>query len=76
MLFSDVIKHYGSRAQAVKAITEAFNITRAAVYQWGELVPPRRAMELERLTGGALRYDPALYVDWNKPKRRAEECAA
>ncbi|MGX7885462.1 Cro/CI family transcriptional regulator [Enterobacter hormaechei] len=39
--------------------------------EWGELVPERRAARLEKLTGGALKYDSVLYehkINLNAPK--------
>jgi hypothetical protein len=47
----DVIAHFGS----VGAVADALKIKGAAVSQWGEDVPVRRAYELEKLTDGALK---------------------
>lgn len=49
----EVIAHFGS----VNALAQALRIKAAAVYQWGEDLPPRRAYEVERLTNGALKAD-------------------
>jgi len=46
----DVIAHFGS----VGAVADALKIRGAAVSQWGENVPVRRAYELEKITGGVL----------------------
>ena len=56
---SDVIRHFGS----VGAVAKALKIKGAAVSQWGELIPARRAYQLERLTKGSLTVDESLYLD-------------
>lgn len=33
----------------------------AAVCQWGEIIPEKRAFQLERHTNGKLKYNPKLY---------------
>ena len=54
------IQHFGS----VKKLAETLGISRAAVAQWGEIVPPLRAMQLHELTGGQLVYRAETYADW------------
>lgn len=40
---------------SVSALARALRITRAAIYQWDEgEVPPKRALEIERVTRGAV----------------------
>lgn len=51
MLKKDVIAHFGSG----RAVAQALGISEEAVYQWGERVPARRAYEIERITGGAMK---------------------
>ena len=48
---SDAIEHFGSASNVAKAL----NIHPAAVYQWPEIVPLRRAYELEIITNGELK---------------------
>ena len=36
-------------------------IDSAAVSQWGEIIPEKRAARLEKMTNGDLRYDINLY---------------
>ncbi len=48
------IDHFGSKA----ALAKALGISVQAITQWGEDVPPRRSLELERLTGGVLSAEP------------------
>lgn len=61
MFTSDAIEHFGSRA----AVAETLDISRQAVGQWGELVPPLSAARLALASDGALTFDPSLYSDWN-----------
>lgn len=49
----DAITYFGS----VGALAEKLGITGAAVSQWGDDIPVRRAYEIERMTNGALRVD-------------------
>lgn len=51
------IEHYGS----APALSRALGISRQAVYQWGDIVPEKQAMRLERITGGTLPYDEDCY---------------
>lgn len=61
------IRHFGSSA----ALARALGITRAAVTNWGERVPPLRQWELEVLTEGALKAErrdaelPTLASGWS-----------
>lgn len=47
---SDVIKHFGSAKKAA----EALGIKPPAISQWGDEIPPLRALQLEKLTHGVL----------------------
>ena len=52
MRTSTVLRYFrGDRA----ALAKALGIRRESTYDWGRDVPPLRAYELERLTGGVLR---------------------
>lgn len=44
---------------SVAKLAEALRISRAAVYQWGDDVPPLRACQIHVLTGGAVAMDGA-----------------
>ncbi len=50
---ADAIAHFGSVAQ----VAAALGISTQAVSQWGELIPPLRAIVLQRVTRGALKPD-------------------
>lgn len=51
------IEHFGSKS----AVAAALGIYKQAVSQWGELVPETRAYQIQVVTGGALKVDPAEY---------------
>lgn len=54
MKTSDAIRHFKSKANLARAL----GITRQSIHDWGDQVPPRRAYELERITGGQLKAPP------------------
>jgi DNA-binding transcriptional regulator YdaS (Cro superfamily) len=57
MTKTEAIKHYGRAIDLARAL----GVTPAAVSTWGEIMPERQALKLERITGGVLRYDPMAY---------------
>ena len=63
-----VIDYLGSVALVAKKL----NITGGAVSQWGEIIPERSALKLERITNGALKYDPTLYSKSHTPNTQHE----
>lgn len=52
-----VVSHFGSMANVARAL----GIARSSVSGWGDLVPEKRAVRIERMTNGALTYDPTIY---------------
>lgn len=50
MLKKNVIEYFDT----VRNVAAVLNITEAAVSQWGPIIPEKRALQLERLTGGNL----------------------
>jgi len=64
MLKKDVIDHFGKSIN----VCNALSLTSGAVSQWGEIIPEKQAMKLDRITKGKLKYDPAAY---EKVKRAA-----
>lgn len=56
MLTKDAIAHFGSQA----ALARALGIEQPSVAGWKETVPPLRQLQLERMTGGALKADPQI----------------
>lgn len=73
MRTADAVAFFGRKA----ALARALNISRTSVDKWGELVPPLRAVQLQKMTRGKLHFDPDSYVTvWNqsdRPKRRARK---
>jgi DNA-binding transcriptional regulator YdaS (Cro superfamily) len=55
---SDAINYFGNQS----LLADALNIRPPAVSQWPDLVPEKQALKLEKLTNGALKYDPNVYV--------------
>lgn len=58
MLKKDVIDHFKKPSYVARAL----NISPAAVFKWGEVVPYFSAEAIERLTGGALKIRHEMYV--------------
>lgn len=57
-MYKSRVIHY---FQSASALARALHIARASVSGWGEIIPEKRALQIERITSGALSYDPALY---------------
>ncbi len=51
MRTTEAIKHFGSRAELAKAL----GIEAPSIYSWGREPPPLRQLQIERMTGGALK---------------------
>jgi len=57
MNYSDLIKHYKTQG----AIAEAIGLKQPSVCEWQDSgVPEQRQLEFQKLTGGALKADPAI----------------
>jgi hypothetical protein len=56
---TDVLDYFDGRVQA---LADFLQVHRQTIYQWPELVPEGKAARLEKLTSGALRYDPSVYA--------------
>ena len=48
---TDAIRHFGN----VSKLAAVLGVAHTAVSQWGDDVPARRALELEKITKGALK---------------------
>jgi hypothetical protein len=62
MLKREVIAHFEKPVHVARAL----NISRAAVAKWPDIIPKAAAYDLERLTGGALKFRPELYERGNR----------
>ncbi|ECJ2444979.1 Cro/Cl family transcriptional regulator [Salmonella enterica subsp. diarizonae] len=58
---------FGSKA----AIARALGVSQPAVTRWGETIPKGRALELEKLTDGALKCDLSLYKGRQRKNKRS-----
>lgn len=63
---ADVINYFGSAAELARKL----NISEAAVSQWGDTIPQGRAYQIEVVTGGALKADPAAPSGQQRPSQR------
>ncbi|GJA55288.1 hypothetical protein KAM348_27110 [Aeromonas caviae] len=66
MKTNHAVEYFGSKV----ALAIAIGIHKAAVSQWGENVPKGRAYQLEVLTGGKLKADPAPPSGQERPYQR------
>jgi hypothetical protein len=68
MLTSTVIAHFGgglpNRNARLAATARALRVTKGAVRQWGEYLPPAMAMRAYCASDGALFLDPYVYEKW------------
>ena len=67
MKTEDAIRHFETKEELARQL----GIGRASLTSWGPLVPPLRAVALERLTGGKLKFDENAYRDYGRPGARA-----
>jgi hypothetical protein len=58
MLKTTVVAHFGSYAKAAAAL----GITKGAVSNWPDIVPRGSAYQVQVVTKGKLRVDPAVYA--------------
>jgi hypothetical protein len=54
-----VISYFKSGVNTAKVL----NISKASVSGWGEIIPEKQALKLEKITNGELKYEPSLYID-------------
>jgi hypothetical protein len=67
MLKSDVISHFKKPVYVARAL----GISRAAVAKWPDVIPKASAYDIERITGGALKFRPELYERTNRSQSAA-----
>ena len=73
MLKSTALQHFGG---SVTILARAINVTRAAIYQWPDVVPEGSAYKLQAVTGGELKVDPAMYRPLSKSAPTASSAPA
>lgn len=69
---SSVVEFYGSQ----RAIALAIGLSDQAVSQWSELIPKGAALELEKLTDGALKCDLSMYKGRHRKNNRSPSSEA
>ena len=62
----DVLSYFGGVAATAKAL----GISHVAVSKWGNTIPQGRAYQIEVLTGGELKADPATPSGQQRPYQR------
>jgi transcriptional repressor of cell division inhibition gene dicB len=62
----DAVSYFGTQQK----LANALGITQGTIGGWGELVPMGRALQLEKITNGALKADLSVYV---KPTKQASQ---
>ncbi len=66
MKTDDVIAHFGG----ITPLAKALEVKTQAISQWGENIPKLRAYQIEVLTGGELKADPATPSGQQRPYQR------
>jgi hypothetical protein len=66
---SSAIEFYGSQ----RAIGRVLGITDQAVSAWPDLIPKGAALELEKLTNGALKCDLEVYRQRPRKNKKTQE---
>ncbi|EHM6109635.1 MULTISPECIES: Cro/CI family transcriptional regulator [Citrobacter] len=61
MFKNDALAFFGSATK----LAQAAGVSLPAVSRWGNVIPERRAARLDRVTDGALKYDPEFYLEPN-----------
>lgn len=73
MRTADVVAHFGSQA----ALARALGVKQPSVQDWGEIVPPLRQLQIEKITDGKFKAEPDVFD--KKPRTAAnghEDAAA
>ena len=60
----DVIEHFGSQA----ALARAIGIKQPSIQDWGEIVPPLRQLQIEKITRGKFKAQADVFL--KKPRSR------
>ncbi|ANO90442.1 TPA: Cro/CI family transcriptional regulator [Escherichia coli] len=66
MKTQDAVAFFGTKAKVARAL----DVSQVAVTRWGAIVPKGRALELEKLTDGALKCDLNLYKNRSRKNKR------
>ena len=66
---SIVVDFYGSQ----RAVASALGLSDQAISNWGNTIPKGAALELEKITNGALKCDLSLYSEGPRRGRRKQQ---
>lgn len=69
---SSVVDFYGTQ----RAVALALGVSFQAVSNWGLIIPKGAALELEKITNGALKCDLSLYQNGPRRGRRTQQSEA
>ena len=72
MLKNEVITFFGGRGGMSK-VAGLLGLSHGAVSQWPDLIPKGAALELEKITNGALKCDLSLYRE--RPRKNKRQSA-
>ncbi|MBZ1665042.1 Cro/CI family transcriptional regulator [Klebsiella pneumoniae] len=72
MYKSSVVDFFGSQ----RAASIALGVSDQAISQWSELIPKGAALELEKITNGALKCDLSLYREHPRKNKRVQQVEA
>lgn len=61
MFKDDVLRYFKKK----RLVAEVLGISHVAVVRWKSVIPKLRAIELDEITGGELKYNPELYKKKN-----------
>lgn len=75
MLKTEVINFFGGRG-AISRVAALVGVTHGAVSQWSDPIPKGAALELEKLTNGALKCDLTLYKGRRRKNKRSSKTEA
>ncbi|GAA0226585.1 MULTISPECIES: Cro/CI family transcriptional regulator [Marinomonas] len=53
-----VIRYFGTQ----QCLASTLSISSSSISQWGNVIPEKQALRIERLTNGVLKYDARLYI--------------
>ncbi|QHM71316.1 Cro/CI family transcriptional regulator [Mixta intestinalis] len=68
MFKKDAIEFFGSKSKLARAA----GVAASSVSVWGDLVPEKNAMRLQLASHGVLQYDPEIYNQYIRAKRKKE----
>ncbi|TBR42181.1 hypothetical protein CBF23_007810 [Marinomonas agarivorans] len=62
---TEVLRYFGTQVK----LANALGISQASISNWGDIIPEKQALRLEKVTQGALKYDVSFYERKKSTKR-------